>query len=135
MTKRPYGIYTTTAKGRVVLRWVDQASLHERQESLGTDVSEEAKLLAMFPRAGIDYVSLANNHILDYGAVGIEQTHTHIEQLRRRDFCRGLNRLDLRQRTRFVNNASTRCNDCSACYHPISYSHCATHLRELRRLV
>lgn len=46
----------------------------------GTHFGGPPKLLAMFPRAGIDYVSIANNHILDYGATGIEMTHKHLEQ-------------------------------------------------------
>ena len=37
-------------------------------------------LLKMFTDAGIDWVSLANNHIKDYGAAGITETRTNLQK-------------------------------------------------------
>jgi poly-gamma-glutamate capsule biosynthesis protein CapA/YwtB (metallophosphatase superfamily) len=46
----------------------------------GTHFGGPPILLKMFPAAGIDLVSLANNHILDYGAAGIEMSRKNLEE-------------------------------------------------------
>lgn len=46
----------------------------------GTHFGGPPKLLAMFPYAGIDWVSLANNHITDYGADGIAQSRANLKK-------------------------------------------------------
>jgi poly-gamma-glutamate capsule biosynthesis protein CapA/YwtB (metallophosphatase superfamily) len=45
----------------------------------GTHFGGPPKLLGMFPYAGIDLVSLANNHILDYGSAGIEMSRKNLK--------------------------------------------------------
>ena len=47
----------------------------------GTVFGGPPKLLGMFTYAGIDWVSLANNHILDYGADGIAQTRANLKKV------------------------------------------------------
>jgi len=46
----------------------------------GTPFSGKPALLEIFTRAGIDWVSLANNHMYDYGPSGIEDTLRHLER-------------------------------------------------------
>lgn len=46
----------------------------------GTIFGGPAKLLPMFTNAGIDWVSLANNHIFDYGAAGVAQTRQNLKR-------------------------------------------------------
>jgi poly-gamma-glutamate synthesis protein (capsule biosynthesis protein) len=45
----------------------------------GTQFGGPPKLLGMFNYAGIDWVSLANNHIMDYGGDGIAQTRANLK--------------------------------------------------------
>jgi poly-gamma-glutamate capsule biosynthesis protein CapA/YwtB (metallophosphatase superfamily) len=45
----------------------------------GTVFGGPPKLLGMLNYAGIDWVSLANNHMYDYGATGIEQTRSNLK--------------------------------------------------------
>jgi poly-gamma-glutamate capsule biosynthesis protein CapA/YwtB (metallophosphatase superfamily) len=44
----------------------------------GTHFGGPPRLLPMFTNAGIDWVSLANNHMADYGSDGIIQTRKHL---------------------------------------------------------
>ncbi len=46
----------------------------------GTIFSGVPKLLGMLNYAGIDWVSLANNHMYDYGPSGIDQTRNNLKQ-------------------------------------------------------
>jgi poly-gamma-glutamate capsule biosynthesis protein CapA/YwtB (metallophosphatase superfamily) len=46
----------------------------------GTRFSGKPALTSIFTRAGIDYLSLANNHIKDYGADGIKDTRRILRQ-------------------------------------------------------
>ena len=51
-----------------------------RFHSSGTRFSGKPALTSIFTRAGIDYLSLANNHIKDYGADGIRDTRRILRQ-------------------------------------------------------
>ncbi len=44
----------------------------------GTPFSGKPALLEIFTRAGIDWVSLANNHVYDFGPSGVEDTLKHL---------------------------------------------------------
>jgi poly-gamma-glutamate synthesis protein (capsule biosynthesis protein) len=46
----------------------------------GTPFSGKPELLEIFTSSGIDWVSLANNHIYDYGSSGIEDTLKHLRR-------------------------------------------------------
>jgi len=47
---------------------------------VGTPFSGKPELLQMFVNAGIDWVSLANNHMLDFGTSGIRDTYRHLRR-------------------------------------------------------
>ncbi|MDQ3449295.1 MAG: CapA family protein, partial [Chloroflexota bacterium] len=46
----------------------------------GTPFSGKPELLEIFTSSGIDWVSLANNHMYDYGPSGIEDTLKHLDR-------------------------------------------------------
>jgi poly-gamma-glutamate synthesis protein (capsule biosynthesis protein) len=83
--------YTLTGNKGAVRRLFRQAELavanHEqpvteqaRFHSSGTRFSGQPALTRIFTRAGIDFLSLANNHIGDYGAEGIRATRRILRQ-------------------------------------------------------
>ena len=51
-----------------------------RYHTQGTVFSADPKLIAGLKNAGIDYVSLGNNHIRDAGAEGLLQTLTNLDK-------------------------------------------------------